>query len=143
MFVIVTQSRVVLSHLNFFHTVSRKPARPSFDASFPESSFTYRQNCRSTARGRQHLRTCSTQITSTIYSSLILTFDPLSSVQLDLSGALGDMGPGGDEGASRDSTVQSPLPHLWGQWRGAGGAGLHMTSTTRAADGQVRVITDC
>lgn len=43
-----------------------------------------------------------------------LTFDPLPSVQLDLSGPLGDVGPGGDEGASWHSAVQPPLPHLGG-----------------------------
>lgn len=144
-FGIFTQSWVVLSHLNFFNTVSRKPTSSSFNASFPESSFTNRQNCGSTAHSHQHLCTHSPQIVSPPYrttdvshSSLFLTFDPLSSVQLDFSRPLGDVGPGGDEGASWYGTVQSSLPHLRGQGRGGRRAGLHMTSTTRAADSQVR-----
>lgn len=72
--------------------------------------------------------------------SSFLTFDPLPSVQLDLSGPLGDVGPGGDEGASWDGAVQSPLPHLRGEGRGGGGAGLHMTPTTWAADGQLMSV---
>lgn len=62
-----------------------------------------------------------------------LTFDPLPSVQLDLSSTLGDVGAGGDEGASWDGAVQPPLPHLRGE-RGRGrGAGLHV-APTRAAN---------
>lgn len=76
-FVVFTKSRVVLSHLNFFNTVSRKPTSPSFNASFPESSFTNGQNCGSTARGRQHLCTRSTQIISTTHTAT-LCFWPLT-----------------------------------------------------------------
>lgn len=73
----------------------------------------------------------------TVTAAFCLTFDPLSSVQLDLSGPLGDVGAGGDEGASRYGAVQPPLPHLGGWRRGGGRAGLHMASTARAADRQV------
>lgn len=63
-----------------------------------------------------------------------LTFDPFSSVQLDLSGPLGDVGACGNEGASWYGAVQPPLPHLRGEWRGRRRAGLHVTSTAWAAD---------
>lgn len=63
-----------------------------------------------------------------------LTFDPLPTVQLDLSGPLGDVGLGGDEGASRDGAVQPPLPHLRGQRRRGGRADLPRTTTPGAGD---------
>lgn len=66
-----------------------------------------------------------------------LTFDPLPSVQLDLPGPLRDVGPGGDEGASRHGAVQPPLPHLGGRRGGRRGAGLRVASPAWAADRQV------
>lgn len=53
-----TQSWVVLSHLDFFHTVGRKPAGSAFNASFPESSFTDRENCKHSTHSLSPPHTC-------------------------------------------------------------------------------------
>ena len=135
-FVIVTQSGVVLSHLNFFNTVSRKPTSSSFNAAFPEPPLTYRQNCSSTTHTHNHYYNCTHTKHSAYTQPRCLTFHPLSSVQLDLARPLGDVGPDGDEGASRDGAVQPPLPHLGGRGGGGRGTGLHVTSGARAADRQ-------
>lgn len=67
------------------------------------------------------------------------TFDPLPSVQLDLSGPLGDVGASGDEGPPRHGAVQPLLPHLGGDWRRGGRAVLHMPRPTRAAGQQTLI----
>lgn len=59
-------------------------------------------------------------------------------MQLDLSGSLRDVGPSGDESASRNSAVQSPFSHLGGHGRGGRGAGFHVASTARAEHGRVK-----
>lgn len=127
---VVTQSRVVLPHLDFLDAVSRKPAGSAFNRPLPEASFANRQHCRHKQVQDQPER--RRRLTWLAH----LTFHSLPPVQLDLSGPLWNVGPGGDEGASRHRAVQPPLPHLR-SGRGRGGrAGLHMPPPTRAAGRQ-------
>lgn len=51
---VFTQAGVVLSHLDFLHTLGREPAGPAFNAAFPESSFTDGQNCTHTVNTASH-----------------------------------------------------------------------------------------